>query len=407
MGQARRPTPTPGIATSEAIGAPRAHDALAPGPGDIVARRLAAQRLTGQPFATATEAVAWLGAVQAQDLRAARWAIGQRVDGASEAGLHALYDAGAILRTHVLRPTWHLVLPDDIRWLLDLTGPRIRAMLRGNDRRLEIDGALLRRSHTLIETALGGGTSLTRAELAATLAGAGIPTDSLRLVHLVMHAELDAIITSGPRRGRQLTYALLAERAPASRRLDRESALAELTLRYFASRGPAQAHDFAWWSGLPLADARRGLAAAGSGLAQDVVAGTPYWSVPGVVDAAGQAPTVHLLPSYDEFLVAYRDRSAALDPARGPIEARLPRGSILGNVVLVDGRVRGGWGRQLRPDHVEIELGPIAGLSDAEHAMLHAAVDRYARFLGLPATVVDLGPGPSPGSDSRASSAPG
>ena len=214
MGRVRRPTPTPSIATSEAIGLTPAHDALdlgiGPGQGDIAARRLAAQRLTGQPFATATEAIAGLGAVQAQDLPAAKWAIGQRVDGASETGMNVLYDAGAILRTHVLRPTWHLVLPDDIRWLLDLTGPRVRLALRGNDRRLEIDGALLRRSHAVIEGALGGGTCLTRAELAATLGRAGIPTDSLRLVHLVMHAELDAIVTSGPRRGRQLTYALLA-----------------------------------------------------------------------------------------------------------------------------------------------------------------------------------------------------
>src|SRR5215831_20269008 len=180
---------------------------------DIASRRLQTQRLTGQPFDAAVDAVAWLGAVQSQDYAGAKWALGQRTRDVTDADLDRLVDAGAILRTHVMRPTWHFVLPDDMRWLLDLTAPRVKAILAHYDRQLEVDGDLLRRGHAVIETALRDGTYLTRGELAAALERAGIPADGQRLGRLIMHAELDGLIVSGPRRGKQLTYALLAERA--------------------------------------------------------------------------------------------------------------------------------------------------------------------------------------------------
>lgn len=238
---------------------------------DIATRRLHTQRLAGEPFASAVDAVAWLGAVQSQDYAGAKWALGQRTRGVTDADLDRLCDEGAILRTHVMRPTWHFVLPCDIRWLLGLTAPRVKARLAPYDRRLEIDAPLLKRSHAVIESALEGGSSLTRAELGAALERAGIPAAGQRLGHLVSYAELDAIVVSGPRRGRQVTYALLEERAPSARRLDRDEALAELTRRYFTGHGPAQVQDFAWWSGLTVADVRRGLELAGPVLAHEVI----------------------------------------------------------------------------------------------------------------------------------------
>ncbi|HKF74524.1 MAG TPA: winged helix DNA-binding domain-containing protein [Candidatus Dormibacteraeota bacterium] len=361
----------------------------------VAVRRLGAQRLTGEPFSTPVEAVRWLGAVQSQDYAGAKWALGQRTRAARDADLDRLFDEGTILRTHVMRPTWHFVLPADVRWLLELTAPRVRAALAHYDRQLELDRSVLRRSHRVLESVLGGGSHLTRGELAAALAGSGIPAAGQRLGHLLMHAELDAVVVSGPRRGRQFTYALLDERAPGARRLDRDEALGELTLRYFSGHGPAQAPDFAWWSGLTVADARRGLALAGSALVHEVIDGRSYWSSPGAPPAVEGGPVGHLLPNYDEFLVAYRDRTAALDPERPLDTTPFPGGSILAHVVALDGQVRGGWKRRLHRGQVVVELGPLDALEAAEAAALHRAAAGLARFLDLPVTVAGA-PGAGP-----------
>jgi hypothetical protein len=355
---------------------------------DLAARRLRTQRLAGAPFASAEEAVRWLGAVQSQDYAGAKWALAMRTGDLTDADLDRLFDAGAILRTHVMRPTWHFVLPEDVRWLLELTAPRVKATMAHYDRQLGIDAALLRRSHAVLEAALRGGSYLTRTELAKALERSGIPASGQRLGHLVMHAELDAVIVSGPRRGRQFTYALLDERAPAARRLDRDEALAELTRRYFTGHGPAQVPDFTWWSGLTAADAKRGLSLAGPALAREVIDGRSYWSGAHEPPQAGAAPPlVHLLPNFDEFLVAYRDRSAALDPRLDT--AAFPNGSILAHVVLVDGRVRGGWKRRLGSRQVVVELGSLVAM---DNDALARAAGELERFLGVPVAIAPAPP---------------
>jgi hypothetical protein len=350
---------------------------------DIAARRLRAQRLTGEPFATAQEAVGCLCAVQSQDYGAARWALALRTRGLTDADLDRLFDTGAILRTHVMRPTWHFVLPGDVRWLLELTAPRVRAAMAGIDRRIGIDAALLRRSRSALEAALRDGTYLTRDELGAALERSGIPVTGQHLSHVVTHAELDALIVSGPRRGRQFTYALMDERAPAARRLDRDEALAELARRYFTSHGPALLADFTWWSGLTAADARRGVDLAGAALAREVVDGRPYWRAADEPMPSNAGTTVHLLPNYDEFLVAYRDRSDALHP--GLDTSPLPRESVLANVVLVDGLVRCGWRRRPARGGFVVEVGPLDAADAGLDTGLARAAEELGRFLGAPA----------------------
>src|SRR5436190_10253869 len=229
---------------------------------DIAHRRMRNQRLVGAPFATPDEAVGLLVAVQSQDYAGAKWAVGQRVRGATDAALERAFDSGAILRTHVLRPTWHFVTPADIRWLLKLTAPRVSAAMAYYNRKFELDARTFRRSQSLLAKALEGGRHLTREELTQVLERAGIGCKELRPTLLMMQAELDAVITSGPRRGKQFTYALLDERAPPEKTLARDEGLAVLALRYFASHGPAQIRDFAWWSGLTIADAKAGVAMA-------------------------------------------------------------------------------------------------------------------------------------------------
>jgi hypothetical protein len=357
---------------------------------EVARRRLSNERLIGRPFTAPVEAVRWLGAVQAQDYAGAKWAIGQRVRGATDASVEAAFDRGDILRTHVLRPTWHAVAPEDIRWMLALTAPRVKAAMAYYDRQLELDAATYARCNDALANALAGGKHRTREELGVALGRAGVAASHQRLGHIMMGAELDAVICSGARRGKQFTYALLDERAPAARPIARDAAVAELARRYFTSHGPAQLADFAWWSGLTVADAKAGVAAASPALADVVVDGKRHWYAANAstTKPPGRAakPVAHLLPNYDEYLVAYKDHGAAVDPAIGRKVGA--RDIVFANhVVVLDGQVVGGWRRTVGSAGVVVALKLLSKLSRDQKAALALAVERYRRFLGLPVTL--------------------
>jgi winged helix DNA-binding protein len=350
----------------------------------IAARRLYAQRLAGAPFASPIEVVRRLTAVQSQDYPGAKWAIGQRTRGVTESEIDRLFDEGAILRTHVLRPTWHFVLPEDIRWLLDLTGPRVRAGLAGRYRQLELDGDVFARAGDAFTAALAGGHHLTRPELGEVLLAAGISPEGQRLPHLLLGAELGGLIVSGPRRGKQFTYGLLDERVPKTSKLDHEEAAFELARRYFQSHGPAQLQDFVWWSGLTMADARKGVALAGPVLEHQAVDGKDYWSDPAAGPARSAAGVAHLLPNFDEYSVAYRDRTAMLREGSELDTTLFAFGSILANVVLVDGRVRGAWRRTTVRGGVLVEIRSLDRFGTRETKAVEASSGRLAQFIERP-----------------------
>jgi hypothetical protein len=353
---------------------------------DIVARRLAAHRLIGQPLPSPTEVVRLFVAVQAQDYAGAKWALGQRALDATDDAVDRLVDEGAILRTHIMRPTWHFVLPRDIRWLLDLTGARIRRGAASRYRQLELDDSQVGRAIEAFCGALVDGNYLTRSELGEVIRAAGISPEGQRLPHLLMAAELEGAIVSGPRRGKQHTYALLSERAPGAITLDRSEALAELTRRYFQSHGPAQVQDMTWWSGLTVTDIRTGLALSGRDLHRSVVEGKEYWSGPNL-DSGGPSPRAHLLPNWDEYTVGYRDRSATLSPDHPFDPSHFAFGSILSNVVTVKGRVRGAWSRTMTNGRLRIDLRLLDPSDEADLRTMEEAGARLGRFLGLPADV--------------------
>jgi hypothetical protein len=390
---------------------------------DIATRRLRNQRLAGNPLGSADEVVGWLGAVQAQDYPAVVWALGQRTRDATAADVHRLFDAGTIVRTHVLRPTWHFALPADVRWLLALTAPRLRTAIAGRWRELGIDAGVMSRAEAAFGDALAGGRQLTRAELGAVLQAAGIAPDGQRLPHLILAAELDALVISGPRRGHDFTYMLMDDRVPATSPLSPEEALGRLAERYFRSRGPAQLQDFAWWAGATLDGARRGVATAGDSLASEVIDGKRYWladpasdtvpvPVPATATAAAspppapaaaaglassrprtsRTPVAHLLPNFDELTVAYHDRSAADHPEGRFDPGLFGFGSILSNVVVIGGRVRGAWRRLVRPTSVRVQVRLLDPLRPAERAAVERAADRMSRFLERPVEIEWEGP---------------
>jgi DNA glycosylase AlkZ-like len=352
---------------------------------DMASQRLRQQGLTQPRFERPEEVVNWLGAVQAQDYAAAKWALALRSDGLTEAAIDQAFASGAILRTHVMRPTWHFVTPADIRWLLALTAPRVNATNAYYYRRLELDETVFTRSNAVLEKALQGGKHCTREELGDILQQAGIETqDRLRLSYLVLRAELDAILCSGPRRGKQFTYALLEERAPHAKVLDRNEALAQLTRSYFSGHGPATLQDFVWWSGLTTVDAKTGLDMADSYLTQEEIEGQIYWLGAPTAAAGESMPAVHLLPNFDEYIVGYKDRSAAFDAQDTKMEN--PRDNIVFNhTILVDGRVAGTWKRSFSKGQILMEARPFANFSAIEENALAEAVRSYGEFQGMAA----------------------
>ena len=350
-------------------------------PVDIARQRLHNQQITRHTFDKPDEVVRWLGAVQSQDYASEKWAVGQRVRGATDAAIEQAFTDGAILRTHLMRPTWHFVTPADIRWILDLTAPRVKAINTYHDRTLELDDALFARSNAVLAKALQGGKHLTRPELASILQQAGIATDdSRRFGHIVFRAELDQIVCSGARRGTQQTYALLDERAPNARVLAREEALAELANRYFTSHGPATLKDYRWWSGLTAADANAGLAMIKPQLIHETVDGQTYWFVPSPPTAEDLSATAPLLPNFDEYLVGYIDRSAAFDTQH--TEKVGYRGNVLFyHTIVIDGRIVGTWKRTVKKNILTIVPRLFVPLSEAEACALTVAAERYGTFL--------------------------
>jgi hypothetical protein len=350
---------------------------------DIAQWRLHNQHIIRRTLETPQALVEWLGAVQAQDFAAAKWALGLRLQGLTDDDIEQAFTGGAILRTHVMRPTWHFVSPADIRWLLSLTAPRVHAASAYYNRKLELDDAVFRRANAVLAKALQGGKQLTRDELASALQQAGIATEGeQRVTYIMMRGELDGIICSGARRGKQFTYALLAERAPHARMLARDEALAELTTRYFMSHGPATIQDFVWWSGLTVADAKAGLAMVTSHLQQETINGQTYWFSPSLQPVQYLSQTAYLLPNFDEYTVGYTDRSAIFDALH--THKLDPRGGLLTNTMVLDGQVVGTWKRAFKKNAAVIEANPFTPLSNTEVRAFAASANRFGAFLRMP-----------------------
>ncbi|KQR10963.1 winged helix DNA-binding domain-containing protein [Cellulomonas sp. Leaf334] len=349
---------------------------------EVAHRRLHNQRLSGPPLPGPGAVVRHLGASQAQEYAMAKWSLGQRSEGADDATVQAALDAGEVLRTHVLRPTWHFVAPEDIRWMLALTGPRVRQMSRYYERRSGIDDDLVDRATAAMGEALRGGNHLTRPQLQEALARAGIVASGIRLAYLIMAAELDAVVVSGVLSGKQRTYALLDERVPPTSVLDADEALAELTRRYFVSHGPATVKDFRWWSSLTLTQIRRGLAIVGEELTSVDVDGLTYWFGPAEAPVRDASPTVHVLQGYDEYGVAYTEGRTAANIADLSI-APAGTNQVIQPLVL-DSQVVGWWRRVVERDEIVAEPHLAVTLDGAQQDAMRASFDRLAGFAGMP-----------------------
>lgn len=343
---------------------------------DIPTARLRSQLLEPVRKSSAKAVVKHFGAMQAQDYAMCKWAIGSRLPGSTDAEIEKALDSGEIVRTHVLRPTWHLAAADDIRWMLALTADNVLRQMSSTNRKLALDEKIFGKSCDIIANALQGGKSLTRQELMEILNRSGIETGQNRSLLIMLYAELKAIVCNGPRDGKNLTYALMDERIKPAKTLDREEALTRLADRYFTSHAPATLNDFAWWSGLSHADSKLAITLNGNKLMSREIGGRQYWAA-GFHDMP-DSKNILMLPAFDEFLIAYKDRSASV--AAEQSSRAFTANGIFRPVVIKNGRVAGIWKRSVKKEKVKIEF-EFFDKQKSDRAKLIAEAQRFSGFI--------------------------
>ena len=346
---------------------------------DIANIRLISQQIEQTKFKTVKELVDWMSAIQAQDYAMAKWAIGIRLPNATDRVIETAMKQGEIIRTHLLRPTWHFVSADDIYWMLALKATPIKASLRSRHKQLGLSESIIVRSNAILENALKGGKQLPREELLAELVKAGIPIDENRASHLLVRAEMDGVVCSGATEGKKLTYALLEERVPKPNLPTREEALAKLAKKYFSSHGPATLSDFTWWSGLSFNDAKHALEMVKSDLNVETIDAQMYWYLKSYSIRQTDIEAAYLLPAFDEFIISYKDRRAAL-PFENFSKA-VSNNGIFRPVVVVNGQVMVIWKRKINRNTVMVETELFQQPDQATKRLIEKAANQYGQFL--------------------------
>jgi len=348
---------------------------------DVVAQRLANQRIAAPRLSSVSELVRWMGAVQAQDYRGGLWATGLRLAKGDASAIEDAIAARKIVRTWPMRGTLHFVPAEDARWMLRLLTPRVVASAAGRYRALELDDTAFARSARVLVRALEGGRSLTRPEAYATLERGGVSPAGQRGIHVLGQLAQQGLICHGPRRDRQPTFVLLEEWIRASKSPSREEALATLATRYFSSHGPATLADFAWWSGLLVKEAQQAIGAAGARLAKETWDGRTFWSGARPPARRLRRDGAVLLPPWDEYIVGYRHREAAVGHLSNHATERLK--TVGSSLVVIDGRVRGAWKITARTKAARLVPEYWTRVTAAERRAVQEAAERYGRFFGL------------------------
>ena len=343
----------------------------------LASLRIYNQKINNSDFTKPEDAVKYMVAMQAQDYAGAKWAIGMRMQNSIENNIEDAINQGKILRTHLLRPTWHFVLPQDIRWLLTLTAPRIHTINAPFYKKFGFTDASFNKTNELLVKALQGNKQLSRPEVLTLFKDANIATDDIKFTIILMRAELDQVICSGARIGKQFSYALLDDLAPTSTPLTHEEALTKLAAAYFNTRGPATVHDFANWSGLTITDVGIGLEHIKSQLINEVIGGHTYWMPDNIIDMPAQKTKAYLLPAFDEFAISYKDRDALVNPKY----LKQARHVIFDPAIVVDNQVVGTWKRTLKAKSVDINLNLFGPLNKTQEKAVEAAVSKYKKFL--------------------------
>ncbi len=343
---------------------------------EIAQYRLTNHQLAGTLIKSAVEMVEWFGAVQGQEYAPTKWGLGLRLPHLTDYDIEKELNEGKILRTHLLRPTWHFVSAADIHWLLALTAPRVHKVNAFMYRQLELDDKVFNRCNDIIIETLQDGKQLTREDINRELKKNNIIANGHRLSYIMMNAELEGIVCSGPRQGNQFTYALLSERVKPAKSLEKDEALTKLSIRYFSSRSPATVKDFATWSGLTITDCKKGIEMSKSLLQKEIIEQQDYFFSPGTSLQVKKADKIHLLPVYDELIMGYKDRSAIMTLKNNALFR-------YDSMILSGGQVIGTWKRTVLKNAIDMEFDFFKPLNKNQSRAISEAVDRFSEFMKL------------------------
>jgi hypothetical protein len=347
---------------------------------EIANYRLASQKLLKANSNTPQEIVRHLGAIQAQDYAMAKWAIGSRCN-ATEKEIEEAINSGKIIRTHILRPTWHFVSADDIYWMLDVSGPQVKRIILSETKKYGYDEKEFERINSNIEKILAGNNHLTREEIIQELNIKKVSGEYyLSPVLIMMYAELTGLVCNGKMKGKQITYALLEEKVsrPQSK-LTKEEGLAKLAKRYFESHGPATLLDFSWWSGFPPTTARSAINSIESELNSVEIDNQKYYFGTNFTGADNFCESVHFLPAFDEILISYKTRETSILLEHQ--SKAFTNNGIFKPIILENGKVIGTWKRTIKKDHVKIETQFFSPLDDSKKDLLFEAVKPFENYL--------------------------
>ena len=351
---------------------------------DIAKLRLISQQIACPTAKEPSQTLASMGSIQAQDYQAALWAIGLRTQNTTQKDVEATIANRKIIRLWLMRGTLHFVAASDVRWMLELLAPRVIEGRAGRHRQLSLDDATFARAKKLLNETLQSGP-LTRDQMFRALERGGVSIEGQRGYHILWRTTLEGLICFGAQRGKEQTFVLLDQYVPKSSTMPRKEALGELAYRYFSSRGPALIEDFVWWSELKLSDAKAALETAAPRLASKIVGGKTYWMPQDFPETGEEQAAAFLLPAFDEYILGYRDRSAALD--QPDFKKAVSSNGIFYPTIILDGKVAGTWKRINEKGKTVIAIKPFKDLSPKQKHAVNLAGDQYGRFLEKPVSI--------------------
>lgn len=347
---------------------------------ELLKIRLANQQILSSQVSSPGDVVRWLGAVQAQDYIGSLWAIGCRLKKSKEKIIEKAIAEKDIVRTWPMRGTLHFVAPEDAKWMLQLLTPRVISRAQSEYRRSGLDKEIFNKSRKIITKALQGGKHLSRTEMYQVLENAKINTANTRGLHILGMLAQQGLICFGPRIGKQPGFVLLDEWITNHKSLAGDEAIAALSERYFTSHGPATIQDFCWWSGLTQAEAKRGLEIVKQQVVEEKINGQSFW-MSATMPVRIKTPGIYLLPPFDEYLVAYKDRSAALENLHS--KQVFTVNGIFSPVVIINGKITAIWKRTITKKDVRIELQAFQKFTPAQKEGIRKAAEKYGRFIDL------------------------
>lgn len=276
---------------------------------ELLGIRLRNQQLSQNHFKSPGEVVEWMGAIQAQDYLGALWSLGMRLPATTESEVEKAVAEKTIIRTWPMRGTLHFVSPNDIRWMLKYLAVRVQSKVASVFRREGLDTKQFNKAMKLWEKALTGNKALTREEMYEALERCKVSTKGMRGLLMLGVAAQEGLICFGARQGKQQTLVLLDEWLPNKEvELSKEEAMRRLAEIYVRSHGPALAEDLAWWSGLSKTEATTAIKSLGSQVISEKCDNKTYWFFP--EESLTKSKSIcALLPTYDEFGIAYKDRA--------------------------------------------------------------------------------------------------